>query len=163
MSEPQQEGSSTQQTDTPTITKVPTNHNSAITKLSEPLDENNWNSWRERIRRVFRLCGIEGYVNGTIERPVFGDSTEAWDHNDNYAQLLIVQNLASSEIVHVGQNTTANTIWLSLEAIHESKGHQTIIAIIRNLFHTTADEETNVTEHLNQLKTYWERINAIGD
>ena len=145
------------------ITKLSTNHGSAITKLPEALDEENWNTWRERIKRVFRLCGVEGYADGTITRPDSGESAEAWDHNDNYTQLLIVHNLSSSQIVHVGQNTTASAIWQSLEAVHESKGHQTIIAIVRNLFQTKADEETNITEHLNHLKIYWERINKIDD
>ena len=50
-----------------------------------------------------------------------------------------------------------------LDAVHESKGHQTIVSIIRNLFHTKADENSNINDHLNQLKQYWERINQIDD
>ncbi|KAF8237243.1 hypothetical protein L208DRAFT_1157355, partial [Tricholoma matsutake] len=40
---------------------------------------------------------------------------------------------------------------------------QTIVTIIRNLFHKSADKMTNITDHLNQLKGYWERINAMGN
>jgi hypothetical protein len=69
----------------------------------------------------------------------------------------------SSEMVHVGQCTTAHAMWQNLEAIHKLKGHQTIIAIIQNLFCTVANEEMNVTEHLNTLKVYWEHINVVGD
>ena len=54
-------------------------------------------------------------------------------------------------------------MWDNLEAVHESKGHQTIVSIIRNLFHTKADEDSNISEHLNQLKIYWERINQMND
>src|ERR1700760_1180152 len=148
-------GSSQQETSTtPVITKVSTSHGTAVTRVLEPLDDNNWNTWRGRIKRVFRVCGVEAYIDGTIARPDSGENLEAWEHNDNYAQLLIINNVATSQMVHVGQNTTANAIWLSLEVVHESKGHQTIIAIIRNLFHTVASDETIVTDHLNQLKTY---------
>jgi hypothetical protein len=157
-------GSTEQQTPTTsTIIKAPTNHGTAITRVLERLDEENWNTWRDSIKRILRLCGVDAYAYGKIKRPDSGESAEAWDHNDNYAQVLITQNISPSQMVHVGQLTTATAIWQSLETVHESKGHQTIIAIIRNLFHTLANEETNITEHLNRLKTYWERINAIDD
>ena len=86
-----------------------------------------------------------------------------WDWNDNYAQVIIMNNISQEETVHVGQCRTANLMWNSLEVVHESKGHQTIIAIICNLFHTVAKDNTNISEHLGRLKTYWERINLIGD
>ena len=66
-------------------------------------------------------------------------------------------------MVYVGQCETAFAIWQSLEAIHEATGHQTIITVIRNLFHTVADESVNISDHLNILKTNWEHINQVGD
>jgi hypothetical protein len=66
-------------------------------------------------------------------------------------------------MVHVGQCDTAKGMWDNLEAVHESKGHQTIVSIIRNLFHTKADETSDINEHLNQLKIYWERINQMNE
>ena len=86
-----------------------------------------------------------------------------WDWNDNYAQVIILNNISQEETVHVGWCRTANLMWNSLEVVHESKVHQTIIAIICNLFHTVAKDNTNISEHLGRLKTYWERINLIGD
>ena len=45
--------------------------------------------------------------------------------------------------------------------IHESKGHQTIVSIIRNLFNAKADDELDMNKHLTKLKQYWERINML--
>ena len=148
-----------------TITKLPARDGASVLKLAEPLDEKNWSVWKERIKRAFRLCGVEGYANGTIKRPNNADIEQAtnWDYNDNYAQFVIVNNVASSEMVHIGQCATAHEIWLNLEAVHESKGHQTAIAITRNLFRQVAEENTNIIEHLSTLKTYWERLNMVGD
>lgn len=96
---------------------------------------------------------MEDFVTGTVNRPVDKDSEDRknWSFNDNYAQVLIVNNITASEMVHVGQCKTAKNIWNNLEAVHESKGHQTIVSIIRNLFHTKADDNSNISEHLNQL------------
>jgi hypothetical protein len=145
------------------IFKVKAREGSAITKLPEPLNETNWIAWRERMKRVLRLCDVEAYAAGTIPRPDNAANAENWDFNDNYAQVMIINNIASTEMVHVGQSLTAKAVWDSLEAVHESKGHQTIVSIIRNLFHTTASEDANISEHLNTLKQYWERINMMND
>ena len=61
-------------------------------------------------------------------------------------------------MVHVSQCRTAKSMWDSLEAVHESKGHQTIVSIIQNLFHTKAEEESNISEHLNQLQRFVKRL-----
>ena len=145
------------------IERVQAREGSAITKLSEPLDELNWMAWRERMTRVLRLCGVEAYAQGKVDRPTDIKNVKNWEFNDNYAQVMIINNIASTEMVHVSQCTTAKAMWESLEAVHESKGHQTIVSIIRNLFHTKASEDSNINEHLNQLKKYWERINQMND
>ena len=44
-----------------TIKKVDHVH-SSITKIKEPLDDSNWAIWRERIRRIFTLCGVGPYI-----------------------------------------------------------------------------------------------------
>ena len=150
---------------TSTITR--TSPREAITKLSDKqhLDETNWPLWRDRITRLLKLSGVEEYITGTIKEPVDKSSENAknWSFNDNFAQVIIVNNITSAEMVHVGQCKTAKDIWDNLEAVHESKGHQTIVSIIRNLFHTKADDESNITEHLTQLKKYWERINQMDE
>jgi hypothetical protein len=114
------------------ITRVSAREGSSITKLSEPLTKDNWMSWHERIKRVLRLCGVISYAEGTIPRPNSDDDPNIgnWEYNDNYAQVMIINNITSTEMVHVGQCDTARAMCESLEAIHEFKGHQTIISII---------------------------------
>ena len=40
---------------------------------------------------------------------------------------------------------------------------QTTIGIIQNLYRTSAKEGDNISEHLNKLRRYWERINLMAD
>jgi hypothetical protein len=145
------------------IIQVRARESSSITKLREPLNDTNWVVWHELMKRVLRLCGVEQYAQGKVELPNDVEERLAWDYNDNYAQMLMLGNVTSSEMIHAGQCTTAKAMWDSLEAVHESKGHQTVVSIIRNLFHTSANDETNISSHLNELKSYWEHINLTGD
>ena len=154
---------SDENTNTPSVERVGAREGSSVTKLTEPLVEGKWSAWRERMKRVLTLCGVKEYVEGKIEKPTDTKGIKNWEFNDNYAQVIIVNNITTIEMVHVSKCDTAKEMWDSLEAVHESKGHQTIVSIIRNLFHTKADEDTNINDHLNQLKQYWERINQMDD
>ena len=53
--------------------------------------------------------------------------------------------------------------WKNLEAIYEDKSQETVVVIIRNLWHSTAEEEDDINEHLIQLKKYWEHLNLVDN
>lgn len=145
-----------------TIDRVATKDGS-VTRVPEPLTDDNWTVWKNRMKPILGMCDIEGYVDGSIPCPANSLQAKNWAFNDNYAQCIIMNNLTSSDMIQVGDCKTAHNLWTNLEAIHESKGHLTIIAIMRNLFHTVAAEGANISEHLTQLKIHWERIQGIGD
>jgi len=150
---------------TPVIKKLDNVH-SSITKMKEPLDESNWVIWRERIRRIFHLCGVEPYVYGKLKRPdpaVDLAIHDIWDYNDVYAQILITNNISKGQMVHVTRLNTACEIWKSLEAIHETKDYQIAITIQRSLFRKCASEDDDIIEHLAELKKQWERLNVLED
>ena len=149
-----------------TIVKVPAKENSAITRTNNPLDDTNWTVWRKRITYVFEMCSVDGYVRGIVKQPnrdIDPEGSKAWVFNDIYAKLLITNNIEPDQMIHINQCNTSQEMWECLEAVHESRGHQTIISYIRNLIHTTANDNDNINDHLVKLKRYWERINQIAD
>ena len=92
------------------------------------------------MRRVLRLCGVLAYVDEKIPVPSDTKGARNWEFNDNYAQVIVINNITSLETVYTSQCQTAKAMRESLEAVHKTKGHQTIVSIIWNLFHTKADE-----------------------
>jgi hypothetical protein len=77
------------------IEKVDAQEGTSITRLSEPLNEQNWIAWRERMKRVLCLCSVDGYAKGLIALPDVDDDPDGvvnWKFNDNYAQTLIINN-----------------------------------------------------------------------
>jgi Reverse transcriptase (RNA-dependent DNA polymerase)/gag-polypeptide of LTR copia-type/Integrase core domain/GAG-pre-integrase domain len=153
-------------TTTPSISVIKTREG-AITKVTgDGLTGPNWVSWQVRMKSLLALCEVEPYVRGEIAQPnKEQDPTghDNWKKNDNYAKHLITQNVGDEPIIHIQHGLTSHVAWKNLEAIYEDKSQETAVAIIRNLWHTTANESADVSEHLNTMKKYWERLNLVDD
>src|ERR1700678_2670773 len=141
----------------PTILLIKTREG-AITKLNgDGLTGPNWVTWRVRMMSLLALREVELYVRGKIPQPS-GDNDPVghnnWKKNDNYAKHLITQNVADEPLVHIQHGS---------EAIYEDKSQETAVAVIWNLWHTTAEEGDDISEHLTTLKKYWERLNLVDN
>jgi hypothetical protein len=147
--------------DVNTTSYIPAKESSNTIKLSESLDENNWVIWKERMKLTLCICGLEGYAEGVIKCPKVPLAAKHWDFDDSRAQFIIINNVTSSQMVHIGLCSTTQKMWLNLEAIHKAKSHHSAIANICNLLCVVADEDTNIGDHLMTLKTYWERVNLM--
>ena len=112
------------------------------------------------------MCEVSPYVRGEIKQPNQDDDPvghDNWKKNDNFAKHLITQNVSDKCIIHIQQNSTSNVAWKNLEAIYEDKSQETVVAVICNLWHTTAEEGDDISEHLTTLKKYWECLNLVED
>jgi hypothetical protein len=136
-----------------------------IPKMPEPLTDNNWSLWKDRIKRILELCEVDAYALGQIPKPTRGNDQEErnWKYNDNYAAVIISNNITATQMIHVGQCSTANTMWSNLEAVHEMKGHQTVMEVLCNIFQSIAKDDTDIDQHLTKLKVNWDRLNAIDN
>lgn len=128
----------------------------------------NWVVWRAHMIIMFRRCGVEDYVKGTLPCPdpaADPKGAENWSFNDNFAQLIITVNVTSAEDMGILGCESAHKMWKNLEEAYKSEGFKTILAKRRKLCHTTAREGDDIVEHLDKLKQYRNQINfaAIGD
>jgi hypothetical protein len=83
----------------------------SISKLAEHnhLTDNNWDDWKICMHRILINCEVTEYTDRTIKRPdPFENPAGAqnWDKNDSWAQQVIMQNVTSSQINHIGSKNT---------------------------------------------------------
>lgn len=74
-----------------------------------------------------------------------------------------MQNIGDECIIHIQHGLTSHVTWKNLEAIYEDKSEETAVVIIHNLWHTTAEEEDDISKLLTTLKKYWECLNLVDD
>ena len=150
--------------DIPSIKLIWTRNYTNVNKITERdhLMDDNWHEWKERMRRVFYNCDINEYVTGAIKRPDEAiDCMGAlnWDKNDSWAQQIIIHNVTSTQINHVGSKSTAEEMFSALSVTHDNKVHQTINHIQCLLYRTKLLDAEDLLKHLDTLKSYRDRIN----
>ena len=115
---------------------------------------------------MLNICRVQDYVEGKIPHPNLTQDPKGasnWDFNDTYVKVLIANNITRAQMMYIKRDQTSHENWKNLEAIFVPKSHQTTIGITRNLYRTQAEEDSNISNHLNKLKLYCERINLMAD
>ena len=82
-----------------TIIKVDMHVGAVITKLSEPLGDNNWTAWKTRTVSALKVCCIMEYVQGKTNAEISAEDLEAWNFNDSFAQTIILNNILDNQLV----------------------------------------------------------------
>ena len=109
------------------------------------------------------LHKLEEYLYSNIKCPDDPIQAENWNHNDRFMCSIIINNVKVAQATHITHCKTSHQMWKNLEDIHESKGHTTVISLNRNLFHTIAEEVSNIPDPITKMKEYFKYINMMGD
>src|SRR6267142_3209858 len=145
---------------------IRTSETGGIIRLSELLDDTNWSVWCNHMLDIFEIYGAEEYDIGIVNMPNKSLQPRAarnWMFNNAFTKVLITNNIASSQKVHVSHCKTARDMWQNLATVHKSKGHQTLVMFICNLYRCNAKDGDNIVEHIAKLKGWCEQINLMGD
>ena len=144
------------------IAKIKTNDNPTKVDLLDHLDDQNWTVWQEHLIITQQYYELEEYLYSNLKHPDDLIQAENWDHNDRFTCSIIINNVKAAQVMHITRCKTSHQMWKNLEDIHESKGHTTVITINRNLFHTIAEEGSNILEHLTKMKEYFECLDHVS-
>jgi transposase InsO family protein len=134
----------------------------------EQLDATNWLAWKQRTLAILRERKLIQYVDGTKPMPIPAnkasptddekEAKEKWKEGDMSAQNQIILTIGKEEMVHTSRATTAKEMWDALSLIHEAKGGTSVISTLRLLFRTIAEEDTNIEEHLTDIRRLQDQL-----
>ena len=84
-----------------------------------------------------------------------------WDKNNTWAQQVIIQNITSLQMNHVGLKKSAEVMYSALIVTHKNKAHQMVNHIQCLLYETKLQDTEDLLKHLNTLKSYQDHINRF--
>ena len=132
----------------------------------DPLKEDNWLAWQNRMTSILKLQKVYGTVDGTVPKPDTNDpeAIAAWEDKDLVAQVLIKNNLSDEQMVHVDQDiiTTAAGMWQSLRAVHETRSESAITAAKRTFYGMRAADDANIPEHIAEMRKQYNKLVQKG-
>ena len=82
---------------------------------------------------------------------------------DLVAQELISTTVRDDQIVHIRSCETAAQMWQALTIIHQPSNALSGQFSRKTLYHTEAEEDTDIPVHLNKLSTMRQMMTANGD
>ena len=93
--------------DLPSIKLICTRNYTNVNKITEHnhLMDKNWHEWKERMRRVFYNCDVNEYDTGETKHPneaINPIGALNWDKNNSWVQQIIIHNVTSTQMNHVG-------------------------------------------------------------
>lgn len=138
----------------------------------ELLREDNWVPWKRRVTAILRERGLLKYAEGVKTRPVPVDpkkltaeemkGMQTWDETDGKAQTQIELTLSDSQMIHIAGANTAAEMWKQLKLVKEARGKLGILSYRRRLYRTTADESTDIVEHVTEMRRIQEELGMLG-
>jgi hypothetical protein len=118
---------------------------------------------------LLREAELLSYVDGTETKPEPTGKAEAdalalkkWIKADNKAQTRIELTVSDEEMIHLSGATTAAQMWSQLRMVKERKGNLGIMAARRRLYRMVAEEDTDIREHVSQMRMIQDELHLMG-
>src|ERR1700722_1329651 len=126
--------------------------NTSATIIKEPLNDNNYGSWKFKIQLILEDRGLWGYVDGSIPQPVKPEELPAWKIKDGQAKAQIGLNVGDDQSIHVRGCKTSKEAWDALASIFEQKGLNSRVFLFRQLWTLRLADGERVQPHIAKLK-----------
>lgn len=125
----------------------------------------NWHPWKRQTTQHLKLCGLFGYLDGTVLQPDIAVEAKAhqnWKTNDNVILAYFGLRAAEGEQEELKKAMSAKDAWVALTKTHEKQGAMAQILLIQEAFalwYTRTEPLSATSLRLTQLLSC---IYAIG-
>jgi len=122
----------------------------------EPLNRDNFDTWKIQMEALLVKNDSWGYVTGEIPRPemIANDASRAaavaiWEKEDRKARSDIILGISPTELKQVKNCRTSKEVWLKLASTYQSTGPARKATLLKQLTLHRMDDQKDVREHLN--------------
>lgn len=128
----------------------------------EPLNAENYDTWKLQMRAILIKNDLWAYVDDTIKCPTSDAEAKAWKTQDQKASADIMLAMSPSELGLIAECKTARQIWLRLESTYQSKGPARKATLLKRVALSRMRETDKVRDHLNEFFDAVAKLKEIG-
>jgi len=78
--------------------------------------------------------------------------------------VLVLQNISKSQLQHIKQSDqNAAEIWKMITSLYQATRFQTVLTYMKKLYTMGAEDDENIPEYINKMKSIIEDINAMDN
>jgi len=118
----------------------------------EPLNRENYETWRIHMESVLVMHDLWEYVSGEKVKPEENASTREtialWEREDRKVKGKILLAIKPSELKHVAECITSQEVWLRLKTIFQSSGPARKATMLKKLMRCRMSDDEDVREHI---------------
>ena len=107
--------------------------------------------WKQWVWAPLEERDLDGYVDGSIERPTEAPLQGAWDKKDQAAMRCIKLIIGNANMGHILRAATSKQMWDQIAQVCERRGTQGILLAWRQLYRAIAKEGVDIRDHISLL------------
>jgi len=130
----------------------------------EPLNKDNFDTWRIQMQALLTRNDLWGYVCGSVPKPEASEPEilRRWEADDNKAKADIVLSIKPSELKQTKDCKTSRELWLKLERIYQSTGPARKATLIKQLTLHRMGEGEDIGDHLSKFFDTADKLGEMG-
>ena len=136
-----------------------------ITKI-EPLNGQNYSTWKYNIKLVLMERGLWGFVSGTEEQPgedATAQVINAYRLKSDKAYSLIALSVNKNIQVHISTTTDPLKAWEILQKPFEFVSITQIVRLTRRFYAATMKEDGDLMEHITYMTSLAEQLREMKE
>jgi len=130
----------------------------------EPLDKDNFDTWRIQMQALLTRNELWGYVCGNVSKPEASEPEilRKWEADDNKAKADIILSIKPSELKQTKDCRTSRELWLKLERTYQSTGPARKATLIKQLTLHRMGESEDIGNHLSKFFDTADKLGEMG-
>lgn len=127
----------------------------------QPLDRDNYDTWKVQVKALLVKGDTWGYVSGEIVKPEDEAAILQWTNNDAKAMSDLILSISPAELKHIKTCETSKEIWKKLQSIHESQGPVRKAMLLKSLIHVKLNDGDDMRTHLANFSDIVDKLEDL--
>ncbi|KAF7144617.1 hypothetical protein RHSIM_Rhsim04G0056500 [Rhododendron simsii] len=130
--------------------------------VTQPLTEENYNTWSRAMLMALNIKNKEGFVNGTIQQPSTTSTTEfqQWRRCNNLVKAWLFNSISEDIKASVIYNESAHEIWTDLKE-RFSRTNSVHLFHVEEAIHDCKQDNMTIGAYYTKLKGLWDERDAL--